>query len=178
MQYAIRSFLILEPSPLFFISTDCLTLNSLIWQFSLNRVKLLEGALDEQIGNWMSVLREQAVQNSLVDWAIWARQVSSMKSVNPVPRAYDLYYRYFSFDAVTAVSFGDPVGFLDARSDVRGLIENMDKAMYLQTLSLYPPVSWFARNTALGRWIFVSQRTDKEGLGLFMAVGLYLLGSL
>src|SRR5947209_2173961 len=83
--------------------------------------------------------------------------------------AYGSCCRYFSFDAVTAVSFGDPVGFLDARSDVRGLIENMDKAMYLQTLSLYPPVSWFARNTALGRWIFVSQRTDKEGLGLFMA---------
>lgn len=46
----------------------------------------------------------------------------------------------------------------------------MDKAMYLQTLSLYPKIAWFARKTALGRWMFVSQRTDKDGLGLMMAV--------
>jgi hypothetical protein len=26
----------------------------------------------------------------------------------------------------------------------------------------------------LGRWIFVSQRTDKQGLGLFMAVSVHL----
>lgn len=95
-----------------------------------------------------------------------------------IATAYPPHRRYFSFDAVTAVSFGAPVGFLDARSDVRGLIENMDKAMYRQTLSLYPPISWFARHTAVGRWIFVSQRTDKEGLGLFMKVGAHLLANL
>jgi len=122
----------------------------------------------------MSVLREQAIQNSLVTWETWARHVSSITSFSQFAMAYSPHCRYFSFDAVTAVSFGAPVGFLDTRSDVHGLIENMDKAMYLQTLSLYPPVSWFARHTALGRWMFVSQRTDKEGLGLFMEVSAHL----
>lgn len=78
--------------------------------------------------------------------------------------------RFFSFDAITALSFGDAVGFLDAKEDVRGLISNMEKSMYRQKLSLYPPISWFARHTALGRWMFVAQGTDNEGLGLFIAV--------
>lgn len=84
------------------------------------------------------------------------------------------WFRYFSYDAITAVSFGEPLGFLDARRDIKGLIGNMEKAMYVVKMSLYPTVSWFARNNPLGRWIFVSQRTDKKGLGLFMAVGIYL----
>lgn len=80
--------------------------------------------------------------------------------------------RYFSFDVITALSFGEPVGFLDSKSDVQGLITNMDKSMYRQKLSLYPPVAWFARNTVIGRRMFISRRTDKSGLGLFMAVRL------
>lgn len=80
-------------------------------------------------------------------------------------------YRLFSFDVITAVSFGEPIGFMTARGDVRALIENMDKAMYRQKLSFYPHLAWFARASALGRRIFVSQRTDTHGLGLFMAVG-------
>lgn len=86
-----------------------------------------------------------------------------------------VHLRYFSFDAITAISFGEPVGFLDARSDVRGLIANMDKAFYLQKLSFYPPIARFARNNALGRRIFVSQRTDTAGLGLFMEVSELLV---
>lgn len=57
-----------------------------------------------------------------------------------------------------------------AKEDVGGLIENMDNAMYLQKMSLYPKVSSFARNTFLGRWLFVARTTDRVGLGIFMAV--------
>ncbi|KAL8660628.1 MAG: hypothetical protein Q9202_006373 [Teloschistes flavicans] len=117
--------------------------------YSLNRIKLFEHTLDEQICKWMALLQEQARQDVLVDWERWAR--------------------YFSFDAITAVSFGEPTGFLTAQGDVRGLVENMDKAMYRQKISFYPHLAWFARATALGRRIFVSRRTDTQGLGLFMA---------
>ncbi|KAL8656290.1 MAG: hypothetical protein Q9226_002719, partial [Calogaya cf. arnoldii] len=109
----------------------------------------MEDDIDRQIVQWLAVLNEQSQHNTPVDWELWAR--------------------YFSFDVITVLSFGQSLGFLDAKSDVRGLMVNMDKAMYFQKLSLYPPIAWFARNTFLGRWIFVSQRTDKTGLGLFMA---------
>ncbi|KAI4193810.1 MAG: hypothetical protein LQ350_008136 [Teloschistes chrysophthalmus] len=117
--------------------------------YSFDRIKLLENTLDEEISQWMALLREQAQQDVLVDWEKWAR--------------------LFSFDAITAVSFGEPIGFMNARGDVRALIENMDKAMYRQKISFYPHLAWFARATALGQRIFVSQRTDTQGLGLFMA---------
>jgi hypothetical protein len=70
----------------FFSSMEDMSLRFSIWQFSLNRVKLLEGALDEQIEKWMSVLREQATQNSLVTWETWARHVPSTISFGHVQR--------------------------------------------------------------------------------------------
>ncbi|KAI4117410.1 MAG: hypothetical protein LQ345_002351 [Seirophora villosa] len=91
----------------------------------------MENDIDKHARKWVAVLHEQAKQNPQVDWELWAR--------------------YFSFDVITALSFGESLGFLDAKSDVRGLIGNMDKAMYLQKISLYPPIAWFARKTFLGR---------------------------
>ncbi|UPK92403.1 hypothetical protein LCI18_003338 [Fusarium solani-melongenae] len=78
--------------------------------------------------------------------------------------------RYFSFDVITAMSVGTPVGFMDAKDDVRGLIRNMEEtAVREQRLSLFPPISAFARNNPLGRRLFVSHPSDRRGLGLFMA---------
>ncbi|RMJ16805.1 hypothetical protein CDV36_003522 [Fusarium kuroshium] len=57
---------------------------------------------------------------------------------------------YFSFDVITAMSMGTPVGFMDAKDDVRGLIRNMEE-------------------TAVRRRLFVSSPNDRRGLGLFMA---------
>ncbi|KAL8998122.1 MAG: hypothetical protein Q9169_002743 [Polycauliona sp. 2 TL-2023] len=109
----------------------------------------MQVTIDQHVEKWAACLDEQARKNPLVDWELWAR--------------------YFSFDVITALSLGEPLGFLDAKNDVRGLMANMDKSMYRQKLSLYPHVAWFARNTALGRYMFLSRRTDKSGLGVFMA---------
>lgn len=69
------------------------------------------------------------------------------------------------------MSLGTPVGFMDAKDDVRGLIRNMEEtAVREQRLSLFPPISAFARNNPLGRRLFVSRPSDRRGLGLFMAV--------
>ncbi|KAM6530107.1 hypothetical protein FALCPG4_008231 [Fusarium falciforme] len=68
------------------------------------------------------------------------------------------------------MSLGTPVGFMDAKDDVRGLIRNMEEtAVREQRLSLFPPISAFARNNPLGRRLFVSRPSDPRGLGLFMA---------
>lgn len=69
------------------------------------------------------------------------------------------------------MSLGTPVGFMDAKDDVRGLIRNMEEtAVREQRLSLFPPISAFARNSPLGRRLFVSSPSDRRGLGVFMAV--------
>ena len=96
------------------------------------------------------------------------------RQVSRTALAQGICSRYFSFDAVTAISLGQPIGFLDSGTDVRGLIGHMDHSMYLQKLSLHPTVAWFARSNALGRWLFVSQRTDSKGLGKFMAASVSL----
>ncbi|KEZ40170.1 hypothetical protein SAPIO_CDS9220 [Scedosporium apiospermum] len=118
--------------------------------YSLPRVRTLESAFDDQIAKFISNLSVAANETPVVNVGLWIM--------------------YFSFDIITAVALGTPVGFMDAKGDVRDLIANMEEtAGFQQRLSLYPPIGAFARNNPLGRRLFVSTVDDQRGLGKFMA---------
>jgi hypothetical protein len=122
--------------------------------------------------------RISAPQPTKRQWSMWAcgscRRSAPLVGVSATPRAeanVGSSRRYFSFDVITAIALGTPVGFMDAKGDVRDLIANMEEtAGFQQRLSLFPPIGAFARNNPLGRRLFVSTVDDQRGLGKFMAV--------
>lgn len=80
-------------------------------------------------------------------------------------------HRWLAYDVISGVAFGESIGFVKDRKDVRNLIKNFsDVSKFLEILALLPELSWLARNTRLGRKAFMAKPTDKSGVGVVMAV--------
>ncbi|KAH8812293.1 cytochrome P450 [Xylogone sp. PMI_703] len=115
--------------------------------YSPSRVQLFEGIVDEQLRKWTDILRDEATKDSLVEWTTWVR--------------------YFTFDVFVPMAVGESFGFLDKRGDVRDFLKSTYRIFKRWTLSRYHWITWLAENTALGRWMFVSGRSDKIGMGIW-----------
>lgn len=63
------------------------------------------------------------------------------------------------------------MGFIKERRDVGGLIASFATVVSpLEFLGRVPKLSWFARNTWLGRRLFYAKAGDKSGIGILMTV--------
>ena len=72
----------------------------------------------------------------------------------------------FNFDVVTQLCFGQPLGFLKQERDVNGLIEKFAQTLWLgEFLAVQENLSWYVRNTRIGRYLFMVRPTDVWGIG-------------
>ncbi|KAJ5421827.1 Oxoglutarate/iron-dependent dioxygenase [Penicillium cf. griseofulvum] len=115
--------------------------------FSVSRVQLFEGLVDENLIKWVSILSEESHKSPSIDWGTWVK--------------------YFSFDVYVPMSVGESFGFLDHKSDVRNMLQSSYRIFRYWTLSRYRPIAWLAAHTALGRRLFVSGRDDPTGMGMW-----------
>ncbi|KAJ5592816.1 Cytochrome P450 [Penicillium hordei] len=115
--------------------------------FSVSRVQLFEGLVDETLIKWVSILNKETHTSPSIDWGTWVK--------------------YFSFDVYVPMSVGESFGFLDHKSDVRNMLQSSYRIFRKWTLSRYRPIAWLAANTSLGRRLFVSGRDDSTGMGMW-----------
>ena len=77
----------------------------------------------------------------------------------------------FNFDVVTQLCFGRPLGFLDQERDVEGLIEKFGQTLWLgEFLAVQEGLSWYIRNTRIGRYLLMARPTDQWGIGAVMGI--------
>ncbi|KAA8900648.1 cytochrome P450 monooxygenase [Sphaerosporella brunnea] len=119
--------------------------------YSLLSIKNLEEYIDECLAQWISALSDISKDPSKpINFARWAE--------------------WFTYDVISYLSFGEPIGFIAARADVRDLIKNYsDASMLLEILALLPKVSWWMRKTWVGRKFLMAKAGDRKGVGVIMA---------
>lgn len=79
--------------------------------------------------------------------------------------------RWFAYDVVSQVTFGEPIGFIKSQRDVRNIIRGFTEDYWLlEILARVPKVSWWLRNTHVGRKFFMAKPTDTAGVGVVLAV--------
>ena len=79
--------------------------------------------------------------------------------------------RYMAYDIISELGFGAPLGFVEAGSDVSGLIKGFHDGMTVFGLlgRLHPFTSWF-KKTYLGHKYLVAKPSDTKGVGVLMKV--------
>lgn len=76
---------------------------------------------------------------------------------------------WLAVDAVSLLITGKPLGFIESESDVRGLLYIKDNTFHwLGFLAIQENLSWYVRNTWLGKNLVMARATDKSGVGVFM----------
>ena len=82
-------------------------------------------------------------------------------------------YRWFAYDMICQLSFGEPIGFIKQARDVENLIDDFHKmAPFAAVVGSLP---WIVRpimENPIGRWLFMPRPGDNTGTGRIMAVGL------
>ncbi len=65
--------------------------------------------------------------------------------------------------------FGQPFGFIEQETDVRGLIQKFTDTIWLgEFLGELDNFSWLVRKTSLGRYLLQPHPTDTKGIGAVM----------
>ncbi|EGX93792.1 Cytochrome P450 [Cordyceps militaris CM01] len=117
--------------------------------YSDQNLRLFEPSLDKLLTRWLELLHQGTTQDDSVD----------------------LYERagWLASDAVSLLITGKALGFIESQSDVRNLLHNKDNTFDWQKfLAIQENVSWYVRNTWLGRNLIMARPTDKSGVGVFM----------
>ncbi|KAE8399510.1 cytochrome P450 [Aspergillus pseudonomiae] len=77
----------------------------------------------------------------------------------------DEWIGWFTYDVVGSILFGDPIGFLKKRQDIQGLVAATSQAFdTIDYLARVPKLSWFYRETYLGRKLFQFQAEYQNGI--------------
>ena len=77
---------------------------------------------------------------------------------------------WFTYDVTSLFVCGKPFGFVEKRTDVKGLIQNKNKVLFIVfIMTIQENLSWIVRNTRLGRRYLMPHPTDQSGLGVVMA---------
>jgi cytochrome P450 len=78
-------------------------------------------------------------------------------------------FMYFTQDAISAVEFGEPFGYMEADDDFQGVIGAMENMMMpCAIMSLLPAVLWLV-TSPVGK-LFLPRKTDKSGVGRLLGV--------
>ncbi|OAA72581.1 Cytochrome P450 [Cordyceps fumosorosea ARSEF 2679] len=117
--------------------------------YSDPNLRLLEPSLNQLLKRWLERLQEGTAQEGSVD----------------------LYERvgWLASDAVTLLITGKALGFIESASDVRNLLYCKDNTFHwIKFLAITETLSWYVRNTWIGRSFVMARPTDTTGVGPFM----------
>ncbi|THC90663.1 hypothetical protein EYZ11_009872 [Aspergillus tanneri] len=90
---------------------------------------------------------------------------------NPISIPLDEWIRWFTYDVVGRILFGEPIGFLEKRKDVHGLVAATSQTFdTIDYLARVPKLSWFYRETYLGRKLFQQQSEYQKGIQILQTV--------
>ncbi|KAE8316593.1 cytochrome P450 [Aspergillus transmontanensis] len=83
----------------------------------------------------------------------------------------DEWIGWFTYDVVGSILFGEPIGFLEKRQDIQGLVAGTSQAFdTIDYLARVPKLSWFYRQTYLGRKLFRLQAEYQNGIQILQIV--------
>ncbi|CZT46424.1 uncharacterized protein RSE6_06850 [Rhynchosporium secalis] len=115
--------------------------------YAMSSVKRYEARIDASVTQFLNGLADTYRTADLDDWLHW-----------------------FAYDVISAILAGKPIGFLEQRTDVRGLIASFAQVVWpLEFLGRIPKLSLLARKTWLGRKLFTAKARDTSGIGALMA---------
>ncbi|KAH7018093.1 cytochrome P450 [Microdochium trichocladiopsis] len=88
------------------------------------------------------------------------------------PAKADLVWliRYFTLDSVTALAYGEPLGYLDADDDLYGFNKQVGDMTVQVAVMLNTPVLRTIINSPLGPSL-MPKATDKDGMGKLIGIG-------
>jgi hypothetical protein len=118
--------------------------------YSFSNVRKTEPLLDVRIHHWITTLTERfAKTEQPFDFAPWTV--------------------YMSYDIISEIAFGSPLGFVEKGADVQGLIQGFHDGLPLFGLMcrLQGFTAWF-KDTWLGEKLLLSTPQDKTGVGVLM----------
>ncbi|KAE8159764.1 cytochrome P450 [Aspergillus tamarii] len=85
--------------------------------------------------------------------------------------ALDEWIGWFTYDVVGSILFGEPIGFLEKKKDIQGLVAATSQAFdTIDYLARVPKLSWFYRQTYLGRKLFQFQAEYQNGIQILQTV--------
>ncbi|KAK1752595.1 cytochrome P450 [Echria macrotheca] len=120
----------------------------------------IERGLDVQIGKLKALIRRHYL------------------STPTQTRAADLVWiiRFFTLDAITALAYGEPFGYLDANEDLFGFNRQVQEMTKPMAVMIDTPVLRTLMNSPLGP-LFAPKVTDKAGMGRLIAIGQEFVAS-
>lgn len=135
----------------------------------MTNLKPLEGQIDARIIQWTSVLNDRfAERGQKMDFAAWSQFVHVFPSVSYLTVDHN---RWFAYDTICQLSFGEPLGFVKEGRDVEDLIGNFHKmAPFAAVVGALP---WLARpflENPITRRFAMPKAGDGTGTGKIMAV--------
>lgn len=90
----------------------------------------------------------------------------------------NLHGSWLASDAVSLLITGEALGFIKSESDVRNLLYCKDNTFHwVKFLAVQENLSWYVRNTWLGRNLIMARPTDKSGVGVFMRERDHIMAS-
>ncbi|KAK4097989.1 cytochrome P450 family protein [Parathielavia hyrcaniae] len=114
-----------------------------------------EAVIDGQITRFISLLER--------------KYVSTARGDRPVPFEMGRGFSYFTQDAISAVGFGAPFGYLDEDADFYGALDAMEGMLLpCALMGLLPPLLW-AVTSPLSK-PFLPRKTDPSGVGRLLGV--------
>lgn len=81
------------------------------------------------------------------------------------------FERWFAYDTICQLSFGEPIGFVRQARDVSNLIENFhDMAPFAAIVGALPWLCAPILQSPITKWLFMPRPGDTSGTGKIMAV--------
>ncbi|KAF2087657.1 flavonoid 3',5'-hydroxylase [Saccharata proteae CBS 121410] len=118
--------------------------------YSFTNIKKMEPLIDDRMRHWVSRIDDLfAKTGDKFDFAPWAV--------------------YMAYDIISEVGFGAPFGFIEAGSDVSGLIQGFHDGLVPFGLMarLYPFTNW-VKSTRFGEKYLVASSEQDSGIGTLM----------
>jgi cytochrome P450 len=118
--------------------------------YAFSHVKKMEPLLDTRITQWITKLDHKfAATGDVFDFSPWAI--------------------FLAYDIISEIGFGAPVGFVEAETDVSGLIKGFhDGTMPFGVLGRLWPLTNLLKKTFIGEKYLVAKPEDNSGFGLVM----------
>jgi hypothetical protein len=96
---------------------------------------------------------------------------SEVSSFNESYLGIDSHYRWFAYDMICQLSFGEPIGFVEQGKDVENLIKNFhDMAPFAAVVGALPWLCKPILEHPLTRRFAMPKPGDSSGTGKIMAV--------
>lgn len=141
-------------------------------QFSMASIKAYEPQIDRSLLVLLDGLNDSQASIALDEWigyvsdALYSIHITFSGMQLTQPRI-----RWFTYDVVGSILFGEPIGFLEERQDIQGLVAATSQAFdTIDYLARVPKLSWFYRQTYLGRKLFQFQAEYQNGIQILQTV--------